>query len=243
MIPLWKELEYYKDYQKKLRAYLGEKQADERITESLHIISAGTNDFLENYYAFPGPGSRSSQYTITEYQNFLIGTAENFVKNLYTLGARKISLGGLPPMGCMPLERTTNFLGEHLCVERYNTLAMGFNDKLKDLTIKLNKELPGATLVFANPYYAFTHIIRNPDLYGKLNVISCHDFLIAFPHQFNQPVNVFNCCCSFFNYLFKIIIDFHIGWVGIGTLMCSRRTLHIFKTITQRPSISTCQTH
>ncbi|KAJ0113709.1 hypothetical protein Patl1_01918 [Pistacia atlantica] len=174
VIPLWKELEYYRDYQKKLRAYLGEKKADERISESLHIISAGTNDFLENYYAFPRPGGRSSQYNITEYQNFLVGIAENFVKNLYALGARKISVGGLPPMGCMPLERTTNFMGEHLCVERYNILAMGFNDKLKKLTINLNKELPGVNLVFSNPYYAFMHILRNPDNYGiEVTEVAC----------------------------------------------------------------------
>ncbi|KDO59580.1 hypothetical protein CISIN_1g018590mg [Citrus sinensis] len=167
VIPMWKELEYYKDYQKLLRAYLGETKANEIISEALHVISAGTNDFLENYYAMPaGPGSRRTQFTITGYQDFLADIAQNFVKSLYNLGARKISLGGLPPMGCMPLERTTNLMGQHECVERYNNVASQFNGKLSGLVLKLNKELPGIKLVFSNPYFAFVQIIRRPALYG-----------------------------------------------------------------------------
>ncbi|XP_061373592.1 GDSL esterase/lipase At2g04570-like [Gastrolobium bilobum] len=163
VIPLWKQLEYYKGYQKKLSVYLGESKANETISEALHLMSLGTNDFLENYYTIPG---RASQYTPKQYQNFLAGIAENFIKNLYGVGARKISLGGLPPMGCLPLERTTNIIGGNDCVSNYNTIAMDFNDKLKKLTIKLNQQLPGIKLVFSNPYYVMLHIIRKPDLYG-----------------------------------------------------------------------------
>lgn len=71
-------------------------------------------------------------------------------------------------MGCMPLERTTNVIGQHYCVDRYNNVALEFNGKLKNLVMKLNAELPGIQLVFSNPYYAFLHIIRRPALYGKL---------------------------------------------------------------------------
>ncbi|KAJ1389011.1 SGNH hydrolase superfamily [Sesbania bispinosa] len=162
VIPLWKQLEYYKEYQKKLSTYLGESKANENIAESLHLMSLGTNDFLENYYAMPG---RASQYTPQQYQTFLAGIAENFIKSLYGLGARKISLGGLPPMGCLPLERTTNIMGGNECVSNYNNIALEFNDKLKNLTTKLNQELPGSTIVFSNPYYIMLHIIRKPELY------------------------------------------------------------------------------
>ncbi|XP_027330935.1 GDSL esterase/lipase At2g04570-like [Abrus precatorius] len=163
VIPLWRQLEYYKGYQKKLSAYLGESKANETIAEALHMMSLGTNDFLENYYTMPG---RASQYTPQQYQTFLAGIAENFIRNLYGLGARKISLGGLPPMGCLPLERTTNIVGGNDCVSRYNDVALEFNDKLKNLTTKLNQELPGLNLVFSNPYYVMLHIIRKPEVYG-----------------------------------------------------------------------------
>lgn len=166
MIPLWKQLEFYKAYQKNLRAYLGETAANQTISEALHMMSMGTNDFLENYYTNV-PGGRSSEYTPQQYEDFLVGIAANFIRQLYGLGARKISLGGLPPMGCLPLERTTNVPGGNACVSKYNDVALEFNGKLKNLSTSLNTELPGIRLVFSNPYYSLLHIIKNPALYGK----------------------------------------------------------------------------
>ncbi|XP_058220629.1 GDSL esterase/lipase At2g04570-like [Rhododendron vialii] len=162
VIPMWKELEYYKEYQTKLRTYLGDQKAKETLTGAVYIISLGTNDFLENYYTLR---DRRSQYTIEQYQVFLVGIARGFVKALFDLGARKISLGGVPPMGCLPLERTVNFRDGNKCLESYNVVAMQFNGKLKGLVGELNKELPGITLVFSNPYYILMQIVRRPSLY------------------------------------------------------------------------------
>ncbi|XVE72473.1 hypothetical protein DITRI_Ditri11bG0041900 [Diplodiscus trichospermus] len=171
VIPLWKEVEYYKDYQRKLRAHLGDLKANDVISQALYIISVGTNDFLENYYAIPG---RPSQYTIKEYENFLVGIAASFTKQLYDLGARKISLGGLPPMGCMPLERTGNLMGGSECVDRYNNLAADFNGKLKNLVIKQNKEFHGMEMVFSDPYGILLEIIRKPAVYGfEVTGVAC----------------------------------------------------------------------
>ncbi|KDP30829.1 hypothetical protein JCGZ_13772 [Jatropha curcas] len=164
VIPFWQQLEFYQNYQKRLRAYQGETKARETITEALHLISIGTNDFVENYYAIPG--GRSSQYSIGRYQVYLAGIAENFIRKLYSFGARKISLGGLPPMGCMPLERTTNVMAGYDCVQSYNDVAVEFNGKLNSLVEKLNKELPGIKLVFANPFYIFLQILKYPSVYG-----------------------------------------------------------------------------
>lgn len=171
VIPLWKELEYYKEYQKRLKAYLGEQKANYTISEALYVISIGTNDFLENYYALP---DRRSQYTIDQYQDFLVGIAKNFVTNLYHLGARKISLGGIPPMGCMPLERTTNIPNGEGCVQSYNVVAVSFNTKLNGLVASLSKQLPGMQLVFSNPYYVMLNIIRRPSAYGfEVTSVAC----------------------------------------------------------------------
>ncbi|KAF7831651.1 GDSL esterase/lipase [Senna tora] len=191
VIPLWKQLEYYKEYQKKLGTYLGEARANQTISEALHMMSLGTNDFLENYYAFPG---RSSRYTPREYQSFLAGIAENFIRELYGLGARKISLGGLPPMGCLPLERTTNIVGGNECVPSYNTIALEFNDKLKKMTINLNKELPGMKLVFSNPYFILLHIIRKPSLYGfqSASVACCATGMFEMGYACSRG-NMFSC--------------------------------------------------
>ncbi|XP_021275226.1 GDSL esterase/lipase At2g42990-like isoform X2 [Herrania umbratica] len=164
VIPLWKEVEYYKEYQKKLRAYLGDKKANGIISEALYLISIGTNDFLENYYALP---ERQSQFTVQEYEHFVIGIAENFVRQIYGLGARKMSLTGLPPIGCLPEQRATNFEDPLNCVEERNKVALEFNGKLKVLVAKLNKELPGLKVFFADAYDLLLQLIQNPSQYGS----------------------------------------------------------------------------
>lgn len=164
MIPLWKELDYYKEYQKELRDYLGNDEANEVLSEALYLISLGTNDFLENYYVIPG---RSSEYSIEDYQNFLLGIAGNFITELHRLGARKISIGGLPPMGCLPLERTRSILSGSGCIEEYNDVAKNFNEKLQGLVTNLKTEL-GVQLVLSKPYDILSEIIQNPISFGKL---------------------------------------------------------------------------
>lgn len=164
VIPLWKELEYYREYQKDLRGYLGDEKANEILGEALYLISIGTNDFLENYYVLP---KRASEFSIEEYQNFLAGIAGNFIKELYNLGARKMSIGGLPPMGCLPLERTTKLFSGSKCIEEYNDAAKDFNEKLEGLIASLNKELTGLRLTFSNPYDMLFQMIQNPKSFGK----------------------------------------------------------------------------
>ncbi|RWR76464.1 GDSL esterase/lipase [Cinnamomum micranthum f. kanehirae] len=167
VLPLWKQLEYFKGYQERLRNYLGVQKADGMLTEALYMTSLGTNDFLENYYVSP---RRSSHYKIGEYADFLAGIAENFVKEIYNLGARKISLGGIPPMGCMPLERSMNAMSGSGCVDKYNKVAMEFNGKLQALVVKLNSQLTGIRLVYSDVYGTMLQAIENPSLYGFENV-------------------------------------------------------------------------
>ncbi|EXC25530.1 GDSL esterase/lipase [Morus notabilis] len=164
VIPLWKEVEYYKEYQNKLRAHLGDRKANRILRQALYLVSLGTNDFLENYYIFP---RRQSQFTVEEYQDFLVGIARNFFTKLHSLGARKFSLTGVPPMGCLPLERATNIFGHNECEEKYNKVAAQFNAKLKNMVAKLNQELRGLRLVFTDSVYdIFYDMVKKPSSYG-----------------------------------------------------------------------------
>ncbi|KAF3681519.1 GDSL esterase/lipase [Capsicum annuum] len=166
VIPLWKELEYFKEYQMKLRAYAGRKKANYIIREALYLVSIGTNDFLENYYSIQSP--RSSQYTEEQFQDFILRLAQNFVTQIYHMGARKISLTGLPPMGCLPLERTTNYVSGNGdgCNEKYNNVAKHFNVMLVNLIQRLNNELPGIRVVFSDAYDLLLQMITKPSSFG-----------------------------------------------------------------------------
>ncbi|KAJ9551423.1 hypothetical protein OSB04_015468 [Centaurea solstitialis] len=163
VIPLSKELDYFKEYHAKMRDYLGALEAEKVLRDALYVISLGTNDFLENYYTLP---TRSTVYSIQEYQDFLQGIAKTFIIDLYSLGARKISLAGLPPMGCLPLERTPNYFPGSNCTHEYNVVAKQFNVKLQQLVTSLNKRIHDIQLVYSDVYKILSDIIKNPRFFG-----------------------------------------------------------------------------
>lgn len=194
VIPLWKEVEYYKDYQKKLRAFAGDRKANRIIREALYLVSMGTNDFLENYYLLPG--KRSKQFTADQFGVFLLGIAEKFVRDIYALGARKISLGGLPPMGCLPLERTVTYIGGlgGVCNEKYNAVAARYNRRLSFLIGRLNRELPGIRVAYSDVYTILFQIIAKPSAYGfdVASVACCGTGLFEMSYLCDR-MNPFTC--------------------------------------------------
>ncbi|XP_076884262.1 GDSL esterase/lipase At4g26790-like [Bidens hawaiensis] len=223
VIPLWKEVKYYKQYQKKLRAHLGVKKANTIISEAVYLISMGTNDFLENYYTL---ATRRSQYNITQYQNFLVNIAGSLIKKLYSLGARKLSLGGLPPMGCLPLERTTSFItgNGRKCNAKYNKVARVFNLKLSGLLKRLNAELPGSKIVFSNPYPILQQIVRNPSSFGfeSAAVACCSTGMFEMGYMCNQ-YNPFTCSDA----------NKYVFWDSFHPTEKTNRIVakHLFKTV------------
>ncbi|CAL9152201.1 unnamed protein product [Musa hybrid cultivar] len=164
VIPLRQEMEFFKEYQQKLEAYVGKTKANYIINEAVYIVSIGTNDFIENYYS--EVTERSEQFTVEEYEDFLIRHAADFLTELHRLGARKVSFTGLTPFGCLPSERTSNLMNPGECMEEYNTVARDFNAKLQALTTRLCAALPGLKLRLAPFYDLLLHVVQNPSSYG-----------------------------------------------------------------------------
>ncbi|KAK9091971.1 hypothetical protein Syun_026882 [Stephania yunnanensis] len=192
VIPLWKQIEYFKDYKTKLSSYLGKTKAEETIQEALFVTSLGTNDFVVDYYVSP---SRPSQFTIEEYQNFLAGIAEEFIREMYTLGARRVAVAGLPPIGCLPVIRSVNFNAEMGgCREDLNNLARDFGGKVSGVVSKLSRELKGTKMVFLDLVDKPLQIIRNPHLYGLENVgrACCGTGTFEFAYACHEP-DPFTC--------------------------------------------------
>ncbi|KAF0935527.1 hypothetical protein E2562_034316 [Oryza meyeriana var. granulata] len=167
VLPLWKELDYFKEYAARLRGFRGDDAAAETLSGALYIVSMGTNDFLENYYVV-ARGHAAEYSTAAAYGDYLLGVAESFVRELHALGARKVDLNGLPPMGCLPLERAT---GSGACTDEYNAVAERFNAGLRDVISRLNDELGGgARIVYGDVYGPVAAVLADPAAYGLENV-------------------------------------------------------------------------
>ncbi|KMT04561.1 hypothetical protein BVRB_8g182190 isoform B [Beta vulgaris subsp. vulgaris] len=135
VIPLSKQLDYFKHYRSKIEPIIGLKKTTELISKSIFIISAGTNDFVVNYLTVP---FRKRMYTIPQYQQFLLENVHQVIKGLWDQGARKIAVAGVPPMGCLPIVITmtsNNSISQRGCIESLSSIARDYN-KLLQLHLK-----------------------------------------------------------------------------------------------------------
>lgn len=167
VIPLWKEVVYFKEYRRRLRRYAGRAKAKHIVSNALYIVSIGTNDFLENYFLFVT--GRFKEFTVDEFQDFLIAQAEDFLAKIYRLGARRVTFAGLSPIGCLPLERTLNTLRGG-CIEEYNQVAREYNVKVKAMIGRLCASLPGLKIAYVPVYDDMLNLINNPSTLGLENV-------------------------------------------------------------------------
>lgn len=69
------QLKYYKEYQSKLAALIGQKNATAILSDALYIVSTGTGDFIQNYYHNT---SLSSRYNVNSYCDLLISIFSGF---------------------------------------------------------------------------------------------------------------------------------------------------------------------
>ncbi|VAI16680.1 unnamed protein product [Triticum turgidum subsp. durum] len=109
-------------------------------------------------------------YTPTDYASYLVGLAEDAVRQAYELGARKVMLGGIPPFGCVPAARTLNREAPGECNEEYNRVALRYNAGIRDAVVRLGAELAGARVVYLDVYDVPSAIFASPSEYGFENV-------------------------------------------------------------------------
>ncbi|AET01558.1 putative triacylglycerol lipase [Medicago truncatula] len=162
-IPLSQQLEYFKEYQGKLAQVAGSKKAASIIKDSLYVLSAGSSDFVQNYYTNPWI---NQAITVDQYSSYLLDSFTNFIKGVYGLGARKIGVTSLPPLGCLPAARTLFGYHENGCVARINTDAQGFNKKVSSAASNLQKQLPGLKIVIFDIYKPLYDLVQNPSNFG-----------------------------------------------------------------------------
>ncbi|KAM3295675.1 hypothetical protein ACQJBY_038147 [Aegilops geniculata] len=103
------QLELFLDYKERLRALVGEEEMTRVISEGIYFTVMGANDLANNYFTIP---LRRHQYDLPSYVKFLVSSAVNFTMKLNEMGAKKIALIGIAPIGCCPSQRE---LGSRKC--------------------------------------------------------------------------------------------------------------------------------
>ncbi|XP_050218720.1 GDSL esterase/lipase At1g06990-like [Mercurialis annua] len=165
VISMPEQLELFRNYMSRLKRIVGEDESNNIISGSLIIVSAGTNDFVYNYY---DALTRRIQFDISAYQDYLLTILQNFIKELYNLGGRSIVIVGLPPVGCLPLQITATFknsMGRN-CLEDQNSDSQAYNVKLTKLLSEIQASAPESLMVYANVYDPLIDMINHPQKFG-----------------------------------------------------------------------------
>ncbi|RZR80001.1 hypothetical protein BHM03_00005869 [Ensete ventricosum] len=136
--------------------------------------------------------------------------------DLYGLGARKIGVTSLPPLGCLPASITLFGHGSSECVRRLNSDAQSFNKKIDAAAKSLAKQLPGLKITIFDIYKPLHDLVTKPSKFGR----SCS--------WLNHHVH----CCRRTNFRFSKLLGFfevRRGCCGSGmvetSLLCNQYSI------------------
>ncbi|KAG4955983.1 hypothetical protein JHK85_042363 [Glycine max] len=170
VIPIEKQLEYFRECRKRMEDALGKRRIENHVKNAAFFISAGTNDFVLNYFALP---VRRKSHSILAYQQFLIQHVKQFIQDLLVEGARKIAITGVPPMGCLPLMITLNSPNAFFqrgCIDKYSSIARDYNlllqHELHGMQLQLNMSTPDAKIYYVDTYKPIADMIQARKRFG-----------------------------------------------------------------------------
>ncbi|OIW19631.1 hypothetical protein TanjilG_18441 [Lupinus angustifolius] len=167
-LSLYRQIELFQGTQELVRTNIGKEKADTFFKGANYVVALGSNDFINNYLM--PLYSDSWTYNDETFIEYLTGTLEKQLKLLHSLGARQVTVFGLGPMGCIPLQRVLTTSGN--CQEKTNNLALSFNNATSKLIDNLMKQLPNSSYKFGDAYDVVYDVINYPSKYGFQNADS-----------------------------------------------------------------------
>ncbi|KAG0612503.1 hypothetical protein M758_6G033200 [Ceratodon purpureus] len=198
-IAMNKQLDYFANTKAQIIAMLGEEAGMRLISSALYSSNLGSNDYLNNYYQ---PASPIGNLSSSQVAALVLTTYRGQLTRLYNLGARKIVVASLGPIGCIPFQLTFRFSRDGQCSEKVNAQAREFNAGLLGLVNELNANLPGAKIVYADAYKGVSEMIANPSAFG-FSVVDRGCCGAGGPYKGAVPcLPNFKICPNRFDYLF-----------------------------------------
>lgn len=163
VISLEQQLAYFDEYRGKLVDIAGEDETARIIDGALFVVCAGTDDVANTYFTTP---FRSAEYDIPSYVELLVGGAEEFLRNVSSRGARKIGFVGMPPVGCVPSQRTLGGGLARACEPKRNEAAQLYNARIQEMVADADRDLATTMVVFLDIYRVLDELMERGDKYG-----------------------------------------------------------------------------
>ncbi|XP_076934566.1 GDSL esterase/lipase At4g16230-like [Bidens hawaiensis] len=166
------QLDNFANTRQDIISRIGAPAAQDLFHGALFSVTIGSNDFINNYLT---PVLSTIERKLVSPEAFvgdLISRFRGQLTRLYNMGARKIVIPNVGPIGCIPYQRDINPSAGDDCVALPNHLAQLFNLQLKGLLQELSISLEGSTFVFADVYRIVADIVQHYKSYGFNNADS-----------------------------------------------------------------------
>ncbi|XP_030974132.1 GDSL esterase/lipase At4g16230-like [Quercus lobata] len=152
---------------------IGAPAALSLLGKAIFFVMMGSNDFINNYLTPVISAAEQKLITPEVFVGTMISRFRLQLTGLYNLGARKIIVANVGPIGCIPYVRDTNIpaAGDN-CVSLANQLAQLFNAELKSLIIDLSANLQESKFAYADVHRIVEDILQNYISYGFENANS-----------------------------------------------------------------------
>ncbi|KAG0475343.1 hypothetical protein HPP92_015029 [Vanilla planifolia] len=141
------------------------KKLSDYLASSMFVINIGSNDYINNYL-LPNLYPSSRIYSAAAFADLLIENLASQLMSLYRLGARKMVIVGVGPLGCIPSQLFQQNSTDGSCIDGINNAVSIFNNHLMPLMSKLNSTLSGSFFILENIYKSFLDMVQRPSSYG-----------------------------------------------------------------------------
>ncbi|PIA63289.1 hypothetical protein AQUCO_00200958v1 [Aquilegia coerulea] len=158
---------FQKTVEELLQPELGSSEELQRyLSKSIFMISIGNNDYINNYL-MPEYYLTSRLYSPQTYAQYLMNIFSRLLQGLYKLGARKMIISKIGPLGCIPRYRIKP---SEQCADDVNKIVSNFNSILPETIARLASVLPGTVFTFVKNYESIQAMIQAPSKYGFKDV-------------------------------------------------------------------------
>ncbi|GAB2296988.1 GDSL esterase/lipase 6 [Dionaea muscipula] len=161
MIPLQIQIQQF-------QALIHENQINKKLVENaLVFLESGSNDIFNYFLPF-----NSSRLDPDSYVQAMLAEVRNFITDIYLLGARRVAIFSLGPVGCIPARSILPNAPIGKCFGKMNRMAKDFNFGLEGIIKDLPNKYPGVVGTHGDVYNIVQLFRANPARYGFFNVTS-----------------------------------------------------------------------
>ncbi|KAL1568403.1 GDSL esterase/lipase 6 [Salvia divinorum] len=144
-----------------------QNQIDRKLLkDSFFLIQSGSNDIFSYFFPFDPP----TLITPDAYVQSMLTQVGSFVDAIYSLGARRVAVFGLGPVGCVPARSNLPGAPVGKCYGKMNKMVKIYNMGLQNLVKDLPRTHPGAIAVFGYVYETIQIYRAYPTRYGFVDV-------------------------------------------------------------------------